>query len=179
MFWKPKAQAADEASESDTNTDINGLEYVTSIKCFIRQGFPLCHSNSDSEVHHDYSLFVDSVPTHEQYSPLTNTSTTILPDIKQAHVLLCLDDPLLKNTIEHGSLNSYNHDETNNEGNKGVSGIRQNITDVVKSLQLKEEVEIDALETQIYAWGDNTCNCLVSDKLINYNISTHDTKIYH
>ncbi len=155
VFWLPKAQDADE-NDVD-NEGANRSEYLASLRCSVIQGLPLEVSRDENL---QSSFFADCAPIdNDEYHRENNT--TVLPDVEQAHILLNFDH------IEKGRMDlatMVQQDKENTKVTEQLKSRTQKLDDVVKSTQsyFFEEDRDSILETEVYAWGDNTCNSLVS-----------------
>ena len=146
MLWKSKAQASE---ESDLDTDNgksgrNDSEYVTSLTCCLQQGFPLAKNESDQ-----CSLLFDSVTTHDDYFR-ESCNTSAFLDTSIAKLAIVFNEGIFwKDKCKQ---------ETKEQPENNMLG------DIVKSVdsEKQNEEKRNLFGTEVYAWGDNTCNCLVS-----------------
>jgi hypothetical protein len=146
--------------ESNIGVNEDGLELVACLKCCIRQGVPFDFRKCESQ---QSSFFADCVSTQNDY--YDHFSTTMLPNLKHAHVLLNFDYTWHKNSsIPETVSDKKDNDDVTTERTKVPREQTQKVEEIVRSIQAKEEV-YDVFETEVYAWGDNISNCLVSDWL--------------
>ena len=156
---------------------IDNFEFVTSCTCCIRQGFPLPSSNS--KTNGQSSLFVDCISTQNEYYG-DDTHTIALSDLSQAHVILSFDDLIPRNVTKktNPGIGRSKYENGADERTLVSREQTQKLDEVVKSVNSIRN-DKDMNETEVYAWGDNTCNCLVSvllTKLLNATL-TYTMKI--
>ncbi len=141
IYWKAKAQAANE-NDAALN-DTNGLECLASFRCSIRQGFPLCDRKFDEDTCL-LPLFVDDDE---------NGDATVLLDLDRAYLSIELDECPPKSPSDQITFEE--------DINVGDTEKRKSLSDVVKSTISNVSLDESNIETGVYFWGDNACNCMV------------------
>lgn len=141
MLWNPTIEQAADEGDADTNDELqeNDAELVTSLICCLQQGFPLTKAESEKGL-----LFFDSVTNQDHYFYGHNTSA--FRDIELSKLSLVFEDDI-----------SFHMSEITEQLTTTKLG------DITMSMDSDEsnEKQENLFGTEVFAWGDNACNCLV------------------
>ncbi len=140
VFWKPKAQAADSNDDEEYDKSKDPIEFVTSVTCRLHQGFPLAKEERD-----EGNIFRDST---EDLDIFINDSCEecVFQDSKLTYFSLMFCENI-----------SQGKPSITGTGPKTVK-----LNEVITSIDTNnEEKKQNLFGTEVLAWGDNTCNCLV------------------
>ena len=173
VYWIPKAQAVvDEESELDSK--VRSSDRIASVACSVVQGFPLSPSKE-----HDETLFIDcETYTKRKSGRDMVTSLTSIPDAKQGYTSVSLAPVNSDGTLSNYKLVSrcfkpialekeeaWDYEDA--EDNDSVKGAGIPLVETIQKINLIQKKNSDSnllamrLDSEIFAWGDNVCNCLV------------------
>ena len=163
-----KTHSSDEIDISERDTCES--DFVTTLRCSIRQGFPLGFSDDDES---RCSFFYDpSSPEFDRDYHWQEDGTIILPDFKLAHIVLSFEQMScvgVSRPVEDANGTDGNgkllQKDSSTKGMDVLKRQTQKLDDVVKAIHFAEEDKGLSIDTEVYAWGDNTCNCLVRNHL--------------
>ena len=138
MLWKPKAQAVDDDDFAIDTAKRDPAELITSITCCVRQGFPL--TKTESEI--DRLLFTNCISNEEDI--IHEREVSVLQDRELSMATLVFDESLYEGMLKP------NYPDT------------AKLEDTIKLLDNNlDNEENDLRTTEVFGWGDNSCNCLV------------------
>lgn len=147
VLWKPKSQAAEDDNFDEVKE--NSTEFVTSLTCCLQQGFPLIQNNGSND-----QLFKDTVTNHDDSFFHYFNTDCVAQDNELSIVSLIFDQKIFP------SEEKYQLKAANFKTSK--------LEDMVKSIDSSHESsEQNLFGTEVFAWGDNSCNCLVSSLGLN------------
>lgn len=121
---------------------------VFTIECCFRQGFPLrcMDDNSFSESFSEIPLVVEGI------------SNSLLVDYELGTNRILFHEPLYKGPFYYGMLR-----KSFSPGCHKKNGIyRKSIKDTIEGLDFKTNPKVSSLQNEVFAWGDNSAEFLVS-----------------